>query len=109
MTVDTGLRPQLGGNVKLPYFGHGGSAMTTYTVTTKGQITLRKELLQHLGVRAQEKISIDKLPGGEIRIRASRATGMISELFGMLKRDRDRAVSIDDMNDAIARGWAGQR
>jgi antitoxin PrlF len=83
--------------------------MNAYTVTSKGQITLRKELLQHLGVHAGEKISIDKLPGGEIRIRASRPTGKISDVFGMLKRDGDRPVSIDDMNDAIASGWAGER
>jgi bifunctional DNA-binding transcriptional regulator/antitoxin component of YhaV-PrlF toxin-antitoxin module len=32
--------------------------MNAYTVTAKGQITLRKELLQHLGVHPGEKISI---------------------------------------------------
>ena len=33
--------------------------MDTLTVTAKGQVTLRKELLKHLGVRPGEKIVID--------------------------------------------------
>lgn len=82
--------------------------MNAYTVTAKGQITLRKELLQHLGVHPGEKISIDKLPGGEIRIRAVRATGKISDVFGMLKREGQRPLSIEEMNEVIAQGWAGE-
>jgi AbrB family looped-hinge helix DNA binding protein len=82
--------------------------MNAYTVTAKGQITLRKELLQHLGVHPGEKISIDKLPDGEIRIRATRATGKISDVFGMLKREGQRPLSIEEMNEVIAQGWAGE-
>ena len=83
--------------------------MNAYTVTAKGQITLRKELLQHLGVRPGEKINIEKLPGGEIRIRATTVTGKISDVFGMLKRDGQRPISIEEMNEVIAQGWAGER
>ncbi len=82
--------------------------MNAYTVTAKGQITLRKELLQHLGVHPGEKISIDKLPDGAIRIRAVRATGKISDVFGMLKREGQRPLSIEEMNEVIAQGWAGE-
>ena len=82
--------------------------MNAYTVTAKGQITLRKELLQHLGVHPGEKVSIDKLPDGEIRLRAVRATGRISDIFGMLKREGQRPLSIEEMNEVIAEGWAGE-
>lgn len=82
--------------------------MNAYTVTAKGQITLRKELLRHLGVHPGEKISIDKLPDGEIRIRAVHATGRISDVFGMLRRDGQRPLSIEEMNEVIAQGWAGE-
>jgi len=81
--------------------------MNAYRVTAKGQITLRKELLQHLGVQPGSKISIDKLPGGEIRIRATKATGKISDVFGMFKHDGP-PVSIEEMNETIAKGWAGE-
>ena len=33
----------------------------TLTVTAKGQITLRKEVLNHLGVRPGDKLDIDLL------------------------------------------------
>ena len=84
--------------------------MSTLTVTAKGQITLRKELLEHLGVRPGEKISVEKLPGGRIEVKAVRPTGRISEAFGFLKaKRRGRALSIDEMNEIVARGWAGKR
>ena len=44
----------------LPYI----QGMNTLTVTAKGQITLRKELLKHLGVQPGDKIVVDKLPDG---------------------------------------------
>jgi len=81
--------------------------MNAYTVTSKGQITLRKELLQHLGVHPGEKISIDRLPGGEIRIRATKPTGKISDAFRMFKHEGP-TVSIEEMNEIIAKGWAGE-
>ena len=82
--------------------------MNAITVTSKGQITLRKELLRHLGVHPGEKISIDTLPGGEVRNRASRPKGKIDAFFGSLKREGQRPVSIEEMNEVIAKGWAGQ-
>ena len=46
--------------------------MSTLTVTAKGQVTLRKDLLKHLGVQPGEKIMVDKLPDGRIEIKAPR-------------------------------------
>ena len=51
--------------------------MNTLTVTAKGQVTLRKELLKHIGVQPGEKIAVDKLPDGTIAIKAARSTGKI--------------------------------
>jgi AbrB family looped-hinge helix DNA binding protein len=76
--------------------------MSTLTVTAKGQITLRKDLLEHLGIRPGEKIAVEKLPGGRVEVRAA--------LFGSLKNKRKgRSLSIEEMNEVIARGWAGKR
>ncbi len=84
--------------------------MSTLTVTAKGQVTLRKEVLEHLGVRPGEKISVDKLPDGRIEVKAVRPTGKISDAFGFLKAKRKgRSLSIDEMNEIVARGWAGKR
>jgi len=41
--------------------------MRTLTVTAKGQITLRKDLLEHIGVRPGQRISVAKLPDGRLK------------------------------------------
>jgi AbrB family looped-hinge helix DNA binding protein len=84
--------------------------MGTLTVTAKGQVTLRKDLLEHLGVHPGDKISIEKLPGGKVEVKAARPAGKISDTFGILKTKRKgRPLSIEEMNEVIARGWAGKR
>lgn len=83
--------------------------MSTLTITAKGQITLRKDLLQHLGVHPGDKISVDKLPDGRIEVKAARPTGKISDVFGMLKREGGPTLTIEEMNEVIAEGWAGER
>ncbi|MGH7103701.1 MAG: AbrB/MazE/SpoVT family DNA-binding domain-containing protein [Gemmataceae bacterium] len=83
--------------------------MSVLTVTAKGQVTLRKELLQHLGVRPGEKIAVEMLPDGRIEIEAARPTGRISDVFGALKRKGGPALSIEEMDRIAARGWAGKR
>lgn len=84
--------------------------MSTLTVTAKGQVTLRKDLLEHLGVHPGDKIAVEKLPDGRIEVRAAPPTGKISDLFGSLKnKKKGRSLSIEEMNEVIARGWAGKR
>jgi AbrB family looped-hinge helix DNA binding protein len=84
--------------------------VSTLTVTAKGQVTLRKDLLEHLGVHPGEKITVDKLPDGRIEVKAARPIGDISDVFGSLKTKRKgRPLSIEEMNNLIARGWAGKR
>lgn len=83
--------------------------MSTLTVTTKGQITLRKDLLRHLGVHPGEKVTVDKLPDGRIEVKGARPTGKISDVFDFLRRENGQSLSIEEINDIAARGWAGKR
>lgn len=83
--------------------------MTTLTVTAKGQVTLRKDLLEHLGVQPGEKIAVAKLPDGRIEVRASHPDGKISDAFNILKRDNGPSLSVEDMKRVAAQGWAGKR
>jgi AbrB family looped-hinge helix DNA binding protein len=69
--------------------------MSTLTVTAKGQVTLRKDVLKHLGVQPGGKIAIDKLPDGRIELKAARPTGKISDAFGFLKRKDRPSLSIE--------------
>ena len=84
-------------------------SMSTLTVTAKGQITLRKDVLKHLGVHPGAKISVDKLPDGRIAMKAVRPTGKISDVFDVLKTKNGPSLSIDEMNKITARSWAGKR
>ncbi len=84
--------------------------MTMLTVTAKGQVTLRKDILSHLGIMPGQKISVDKLPDGRIEVRAAPAkSGEISDLFGIFENPDGPKLTIDEINEAIARGWAGER
>ena len=79
--------------------------MTTLTITTKGQVTLRRDLLKHLGVGPGQKIEVDKLPDGRIEVRATQ-NGVISDFIGCLSRHSGKILTIDEMNEITAKGWA---
>jgi len=83
--------------------------MSTLTVTAKGQVTLRKDLLNHLGVHPGEKITVDKLPDGRIEMKAVRPAGTISDVFNFLKREDGPSLSIEEINKVATGGWAGRR
>ena len=83
--------------------------MSTLTVTAKGQITLRKDLLNHIGVQPGDKVAVDKLPDGRIAMKAARPTGKISDVFDLFKRRNGPSLSIEQINKLAARGWAGRR
>ena len=80
--------------------------MTTLTITTKGQVTLKQDLLKHLGVAPGEKIEADKLPDGRIVVRAVVPTGTIADFIGCLSQKGGARLTIDEMNAIVARGWA---
>ena len=83
--------------------------MSQLTVTAKGQVTLRKDILRHLGVEPGDKIAVDKLPDGRVEVKAA-ASGRIADVFGMLKKPRGkRPLSIAQINRIAARGWAGRK
>jgi len=83
--------------------------MSILTVTAKGQVTPRKDLLKHLGVQPGEKIIADKLPNGRIEIKASRPKGKISDVFDFLKRENGPSLSIEEINEVTRRAWSGRR
>jgi bifunctional DNA-binding transcriptional regulator/antitoxin component of YhaV-PrlF toxin-antitoxin module len=74
-----------------------GAAMDELTVTATGQITLSEELLDHLGVSSGQRVSVEKLPGGRIEMRAAGPMGKISDTFGCLKREGQPTLSIEEI------------
>lgn len=80
--------------------------MTLLTITAKGQVTLKQDLLKHLGVSPGEKIEADKLPDGRIVVRAVAQDGTIADFVGCLAQRRGPKFTIDEMNEMAREGWA---
>ena len=77
------------------------------TVTSKGQITLPKEIRDRLGVRPGDRVRFRETADGTVVVEPE--TTDLMDLFGCLSPPRGRRVSVEDMNAAIRRsgGKAG--
>lgn len=82
--------------------------MTTLTVTAKGQVTLRKELLQHLGIKPGDKIELELLPEGRGMLRAARPVGEVGGFIGLLAGRTQKVATLEEINVAAAQAWAGE-
>lgn len=77
--------------------------MTTLTVTARGQVTFRKEVLKHLGIQPGDRIRLDLLPDGRAELAADQPKGSWRALHGMLKgKGAGVRLSVEEINDAIA-------
>lgn len=75
--------------------------MPTATVTSKGQVTLPKQVRETLKVKAGDQIDFVLDAEGEVRVRAGRFD--VRDLKGLLRRPGRKAVSLEAMDAAIAR------
>ncbi len=79
------------------------------TVTAKGQVTLRKEVLEHLGVAPGDKVEVELLPSGRAQIRAAEPMGIMADFIGCLRRPGTKRLSVKRIGELAAQGWAGRR
>ncbi len=83
--------------------------MTTLKITAKGQVTLKQDLLRHLGVGPGEEIEADKLSDGTIVVKAALQKGTIDDFIGCLSQKGGPRLSIDEINEIASRGWARKK
>lgn len=74
--------------------------MPTATLTTKGQVTIPKEVREHLGVDTGDRLSFVVQRDGTVIVRP--ITHHVRALGGFLRRPGQRRVSTDEMDEAIA-------
>lgn len=74
--------------------------MATATITSKGQITLPRDIRQALGVEPGDRVSFVVREDGTVVVEA--ATTDLLDLRGSLK-PRRKGVSIEEMNAAVRR------
>jgi AbrB family looped-hinge helix DNA binding protein len=79
--------------------------MPSATITSKGRITLPKEIREHLGVATGDRLSFQIGGAGEVVVGAQ--TYDVRTLRGMLKH-RGRSVSLKAMDRAVRRGATGR-
>ena len=82
--------------------------MTTLTAAARGQVTFRKETLQHLGIRPGEKIQLDFSPDGRVVFKAAPAASTIAGFVGLLASKTAKVATIEEINDAAALAWAAR-
>ena len=83
--------------------------MATLTVTAKGQITLKQELLRHMNVAPGQKVAVDKLPDGRLVVRPAVQTGSLAKFSGCLAKEGTPRLTIAQIKKVTEDAWAGKR
>lgn len=78
--------------------------MSQATMTSKGQVTVPKDVREGLNLMPGSRVMFVKLGPRDYRIVAR--TGKINDLFGILHRPGAPALTIDEINEGIAAGAA---
>jgi bifunctional DNA-binding transcriptional regulator/antitoxin component of YhaV-PrlF toxin-antitoxin module len=83
--------------------------MTILTITAKGQITLKQELLRHLNAAPGQKVEVGKLPDGRLVVGPASRTGSIDDFIGSLEQKGGPRLSIAQIKKITEDAWAGKR
>ena len=75
--------------------------MPTATLTSKGQVTIPKEVREQLGIDTGDRLSFVVQEDGTVIVKP--ITRHVRDLGGFLLRRGQRPVSIGDMDEGIAR------
>ena len=68
---------------------------------------MRKEVLNHLGLKPGDKFELDLLPGGKAVLKAPKRTGTIDDFAGILAGKTNIVATIEDIKEATEKAWAG--
>lgn len=82
--------------------------MSILTITSKGQVTFKREVLQHLGLKPGDQIEIDLLPGGRGLVRPVSVGLSMSNWIGCLQARSPIVASLEDIDRAISDAWSGR-
>jgi bifunctional DNA-binding transcriptional regulator/antitoxin component of YhaV-PrlF toxin-antitoxin module len=83
--------------------------MATLTVTARGQVAFRKDVLQHLGIAPGGKIELNLLPGGRASLKAARPAGTVDGFLGLLAGKTAKVATLEEIEEAAQKGWTGER
>ncbi|MGA3189526.1 MAG: AbrB/MazE/SpoVT family DNA-binding domain-containing protein [Bryobacteraceae bacterium] len=80
--------------------------MPRSTITSKGQITIPKEVRDEMGLKPGDRVNFVKDRKGQILLRPLHSD--FRSLRGMVKSRLNRPITLEEMDEAIARGALGE-
>jgi len=80
--------------------------MPIATLTSKGQVTIPKEVRDRLRLRAGDRLEFVVLPDGTVTLRTARRD--VREFAGILRGRLKKPLTVEEMNRIIEKGWAGE-
>lgn len=78
--------------------------MATATITSKGQVTLPKEVREHLQVGQGDRIDFVIDRGGDVRVVPLKRS--VKELYGIAPYRGERPLTIQEMDEAVGEALA---
>ncbi len=81
--------------------------MASATVTSKGQITIPAKVREAMGLDPGDRVEF--VETGKRAFSIVPATGSVQELKGLFRGRRNKPVSIEEMDRAIAKGASRSR
>ncbi|MBN9363507.1 MULTISPECIES: AbrB/MazE/SpoVT family DNA-binding domain-containing protein [unclassified Devosia] len=72
--------------------------MSTATITSKGQLTLPKEVRDDLNLREGDRVSFEKVDGRYVLRPQNKS---VMDLAGILHRPGEKSMSIEEMDEAM--------
>ncbi len=83
---------------------------STLKITSKGQVTFRKEVLDQLGVKPGDKITVEFVSPGRVEVRPAETPAKLEAFVGCLKKKPGAPrLSVEEMNEIARKGWEGER
>ena len=79
--------------------------MPTSTLTSKGQITIPREVRERLHLKTGSRVDFIVEPSGRVVLKPLNRN--FRSIRGIVRSRRKRPVSIQEMNEAITQGYSG--
>lgn len=74
------------------------------TIAAKGQVTLRRAVLDHLGLKPGDKVGVSLTRDRRVELAPMSAAHDVSGASGLLRRPGQRRISLQEMQEAIEAG-----
>jgi len=74
--------------------------MPTAKITSKGQVTIPKKVRDELHLKPGDKVNFELRDDRTVSLSASKSPA--DEVFGMLKREKQKPLSVEEMEKGVA-------